>query len=67
MITFNAKEIEHRTLLPSFFHFSNPGRVGVEPHFTHRSRCVRFTIASPFLSLLFLLFEGVGEKDKKEK
>ena len=24
------KEIEHRTLLPSFFHFSNPVRVGVE-------------------------------------
>ena len=42
----NAKrKLNTVPLLPSFFHFSNPGRVGVEPHFTDRSRCVRFTKA----------------------
>ena len=40
------------------FLFSNLGRVGVEPNFTDRSRCVRFTTTSRFCFYCFIEGEG---------
>ena len=69
MITCNAKrKLNTVPYSHPFFHFSNPGRVGVEPHFTDRLRCVRFTTTSPFLPLLFSLLyclRGWGENIKR--
>ena len=67
MITCNAKrKLNTAHYSHPFFHFSNPGRVGVEPH--RQVEVCAFHHNLSLLSLLFLLlFSGVGEKHKKEK
>ena len=65
LITCNAKRKLNTVPSHPFFHFSNPGRVGVEPHFTDRSRCAFHHL----LSLLFLLLycvRGWGKNIKRK-